>query len=100
MAEASASTEIPFAVATDESDSPATTVWPMPPPVAGAAVAEVSLPGVIPAFWSATAPSSTVGTLTVCPSETSASSESPLKTATVRVVRLFAAAIDHRVSPG
>src|ERR687897_1675741 len=34
------------------------------------------------------------------PSTTWASSERPLYAATVRVVRLLAAAIDHRVSPG
>ena len=55
---------------------------------------------MMPAFVSATAPSSTVGTWIVCPSTTCASSESPLKTATVRVVRLFAAEIDQSVSPG
>src|SRR3954447_12499138 len=36
----------------------------------------------------------------VAPSTTCASSDSPLKAATVRVVRLLAAAIDHSVSPG
>ena len=34
------------------------------------------------------------------PSTTCAFSDRPLKAATVRVVRLFAAAIDHSVSPG
>ena len=34
------------------------------------------------------------------PSTTWGSSDRPLKAATVRVVRLFAAAIDHSVSPG
>ena len=38
--------------------------------------------------------------MTVEPRTTCASSESPLKAATVRVVRLFAAAMDHSVSPG
>src|SRR4051794_1551124 len=38
--------------------------------------------------------------MTVLPSTTCELSERPLKAATVRVVRLFAAAIDHSVSPG
>jgi hypothetical protein len=41
-----------------------------------------------------------VGTWIVEPSTTWLSSERPLKAATVRVVRLLAAAIDQRVSPG
>ena len=36
----------------------------------------------------------------VLPSTTCEFSDRPLKAATVRVVRLFAAAIDHSVSPG
>src|SRR3954471_13319151 len=40
-----------------------------------------------------------VGTITVEPSTTCEFSDRPLKAATVRVVRLLAAAIDHSVSP-
>src|SRR3954464_5485679 len=38
--------------------------------------------------------------MSVLPSTTCELSDRPLKAATVRVVRLLAAAIDHRVSPG
>ena len=85
FAAASDSIEIPFAAATEESDSPQTTVCEVP--------LDVLVPLLLvetPAEASAAAPSSTVGTSIVWPSTTIASSDSPLKTATVRVVRLFA----------
>src|SRR5919108_2444445 len=62
--------------------------------VAGAAVAAGAVP------CNVAAPSATVGTWIVEPRTTWASSGRPLYAATVRVVRLFAAAIDHSVSPG
>ncbi len=64
----------------------------VPPVVVGAAGAA--------APPSAAAPSLTVGTWMVEPITTCASGEIPFTAATVRVVRLFAAAMDHRVSPG
>src|SRR5688500_8701873 len=64
-----------------------------PPAVAGAGAAGVPVA-------CAAAPSSTVGTWIVVPSITVASSAGPLYMATVGVVRLFAAEIDHSVSPG
>src|SRR4051795_3384216 len=54
----------------------------------------------MPAFWRAEEPSTVLGTMIVLPRTTCAFSDRPLKAATVRVVRLLAAAIDHRVSPG
>jgi hypothetical protein len=90
---------MPFAAATDDSDSPGATVWD---PAAGALAGAGDEAGatVAPAAARAAAPSETVGTLIVAPTTTFASSESPLNTATVLVVRLLDAAIDHRVSPG
>ena len=81
---------------------------PTVPPVEGAV--EVAGAALVPAVGagaagaaappSAAAPSLTVGTWMVEPITTCASDEIPLTAATVRVVRLLAAAMDHRVSPG
>src|SRR3954466_2502241 len=49
---------------------------------------------------SADAASATLGTFSVVPAITAESSERPLAAAKARVVKLLAAAIDHRVSPG
>ena len=62
---------------------------------AGAAV-----PPVIPARPRAAAPSLSLGTSIVEPMTTLEAGESPFAAASVRVVRLLAAAIDHSVSPG
>ena len=81
---------------------------PTVPPVVGAvrgrggrarAAGRVEVAGAA-APPSAAAPSLTVGTWMVEPITTCASGEIPFTAATVRVVRLFAAAMDHRVSPG
>src|SRR4051794_15874561 len=56
--------------------------------------------GVMPARWSAVRPSATDGIWIVEPSTTGEVSLRPLAAATVRVVKLLAAAIDHSVSPG
>src|SRR3954471_2079081 len=56
--------------------------------------------GTMPAFCSAAAPSATDGIWIVAPRTTGEVSLSPFAAASDRVVKLFAAAIDHRVSPG
>src|SRR3954466_11705510 len=56
--------------------------------------------GVIPARCNAAAPSATDGIWIVEPRTTGDVSLRPLAAATERVVKLFAAAIDHRLSPG
>src|SRR4051794_23852527 len=56
--------------------------------------------GTMPAFCSAAAPSETEGIWIVAPRTTGEVSLRPLAAATDRVVKLFAAAIDHSVSPG
>src|SRR4051794_1098690 len=62
---------------------------------AGAPLAAAA--GAVP---SAAAASPTVGTFSVVPAMTAASSDRPLDAANGRVVRLLAEAIVHRVSPG
>src|SRR4051812_20610453 len=64
--------------------------------VAGAAAGA----GVIPARWSAAAPSETDGSWIVAPRATRDGSLRPLAAASERVVKLLAAAIDHMLSPG
>src|SRR3954452_4694536 len=56
--------------------------------------------GTMPAFCSAAAPSAIDGIWIVAPSTTGEVSLRPFAAASDRVVKLFAAAIDHRVSPG
>jgi hypothetical protein len=85
---------MPFAAAIEERLSPGATVCSAPDPSPEAAAAPD------PAFARAPAPSASLGTSIVWPATTCASSGSPLYAATVPVVRLFCAAIDHSVSPG
>src|SRR4051794_32699275 len=56
--------------------------------------------GVMPALCSAAVPSAIEGIWIVPPSTTFDVSLRPLAAASERVVKLFAAAIDHKVSPG
>src|SRR3954447_1409816 len=54
----------------------------------------------MPRAVSADAASETLGIVTVLPRTTCESSDKPFAAASERVVKLFAAAIDHRLSPG
>src|SRR3954447_6109612 len=54
----------------------------------------------VPLLAIAAEPSSSVGIWIVSPPYTWEAADKPLKAATVCVVKLFALAIDHRVSPG
>src|SRR6476661_3896080 len=54
----------------------------------------------MPAFCSAATPSAMLGIWIVAPRTTGEVSLRPLAAASERVVKLLAAAIDHRVSPG
>ena len=93
----------PARAASPESVSPGWTVYP--PMGAGAledgedVVPLAAVPVVAPCC-SVRAASPSAGIITVEPSTTFASGESPLNAASERVVKLLAAAIVHRVSPG
>src|SRR3954466_4757857 len=65
-----------------------------------AALTDAAGAGVIPARWSAAAPSAIDGIWIVEPRTTGDVSLRPLAAASERVVKLLAAAIDQRVSPG
>lgn len=94
----------PERAASELSVSPGRTVYAPSGPgaAAGTALGGVALPAALApgVAASAAAASATVGTFSAEPSTTRASGESPLYAAKARLVRLFAEAIDHRVSPG